>query len=117
MSEPSTSSNIYQNDTCLQLLNTRDQESAHLSAMFGLKVQKLEFYVWPNSLSKTSISADYVSLCFSASDTKILQDKVQCLTLNRANIMVMSDLKTTLATIHVLSSSLETEKSHQTGNI
>lgn len=81
MSEPSPSSNIYQNDTCLQLLNTRDQESAYLSAMFGFKVQKLKFYVWPNLLSKTSISAGYVSLCFSASDTKILQDKVQCLTL------------------------------------
>lgn len=45
MSEPSPSSNIYQNNTCLQLLNTTDQESAHLSAMFGFKVQKLEFYV------------------------------------------------------------------------
>ena len=45
MSESNPSSNIYQNDTCPQLLNTRDQKSAHLSAMFGSKVQKLQFYV------------------------------------------------------------------------
>ena len=110
MSESNPSSNIYQNDTCPQLLNTRDQKSAHLSAMFGSKVQKLQFYVWTNSLSKTSISADYVSLCFSASDTKILQDKVQCLTLKPSKCYHYIWSKTSLPTIHVLSSPLETKK-------